>query len=141
MVRAVKEERKMDLIPEIIHKLENNRAAQMGVLKNVRNEIFSNAKIKKILEEIIGTIISSDIDTFNKGIEEFAKVTKKIKSTYPEKTDEYIERCKTYDYNAYLDRLKILFSSRNGLNENASSEIRENIIDNQIQQYSKEIDL
>ena len=129
------------MIPEIIHKLENNRAAQMGVLKNVRNEIFSNAKIKKILEEIIGTIISSDIDTFNKGIEEFAKVTKKIKSTYPEKTDEYIERCKTYDYNAYLDRLKILFSSRNGLNENASSEIRENIIDNQIQQYSKEIDL
>ena len=98
-------------------------------------------EVEKLLEEIMGTIMTSDIDTFNKGIEEFAKVTKKIKSTYPEKTDEYIERCKTYDYNAYLDRLKILFSSRNGLNENASSEIRENIIDNQIQQYSKEIDL
>ena len=36
------------LIPEIIQKLENNRAAQLGVLKGVRNEIFSNEKVKKM---------------------------------------------------------------------------------------------
>ena len=125
MVRVVKEERRMDLIPKIIYKLENNRAAQIGVLKDVRNEIFSDAKVKKILEEIMGTIMTSDINTFNQGIEAFAKVTKKIKSTYSEKSDEYIERCKTYDYDGYLERLKILFSFRNGLN--GDSGIREKI--------------
>lgn len=140
MVQAVKEEKRMNLIPEIIHKLENNRAAQTGVLQDVRNKIFSNSKVKKILEEIIGTIISSDIDTFNQGIEEFVKVTKEIKSAYLEKSDgEYIERCKTYDYDEYLERLKILFSSRNGLN--GVSEIREKSIDNQLQQNGQEIEL
>ena len=140
MARAVKEERRMDLIPEIIHKLENNRAAQMGVLQDVRNEIFSDAKVKKILEEIMGTIIYSDINTFNQGIEEFAKVTKKIKSAYSEKSDnEYIERCKTYDYDGYLERLKILFSSRNGLN--GGSGIHEKTIDNQLRLNGQEIEL
>lgn len=140
MVQAVKEEKRMNLIPEIIHKLENNRAAQTGVLQDVRNKIFSNSKVKKILEEIIGRIISSDIDTFNQGIEEFVKVTKEIKSAYLEKSDgEYIERCKTYDYDEYLERLKILFSSRNGLN--GVSEIREKSIDNQLQQNGQEIEL
>lgn len=80
----MKEEKRMDLIPEIIHKLENNRGVQMGVLEDVRNEIFSDEKVKKLLEEIMGTIMTSDIDTFNQGIEEFAKVTKKIKITYSE---------------------------------------------------------
>ena len=140
MVRAVKEEKRMDLIPGIIHKLENNRAAQMGVLQDVRNEIFSDAKVKKLLEEIMGTIMTSDIDTFNQGIEEFAKVTKKIKSAYSEKSDdEYIERCKTYDYDGYLERLKILFSSRNGLNGNSG--IREKTIDNQLQRNGQEMEL
>lgn len=141
MARAVREERRMDLIPEIIHKIENNRAAQMGVLQDVRNEIFSNAKVKKILEEIMGIIMTSDIDTFNQGIEEFAKVTKKIKFSYSEKSNdnEYIERCKTYDYDGYLERLKILFSSRNGLNENSG--IRAKTIDNQLQPNDEEIEL
>lgn len=140
MVRAVKEEKRMDLIPGIIHKLENNRAAQMGVLQDVRNEIFSDAKVKKLLEEIMETIMTSDIDTFNQGIEEFAKVTKKIKSAYSEKSDdEYIERCKTYDYDGYLERLKILFSSRNGLNGNSG--IREKTIDNQLQRNGQEMEL
>ena len=127
MVKTVKEEKRMDLIPEIIHKIENNRAAQMGLLKNVRNEIFSEVKEKKLLEEVIGTIITSDIN--------------KIKSSYPEKSDEYLERCKTYDYDDYLDRLKVLFSSRNGLNGDDSSGIRENAIVNQLEQNGKEIDL
>lgn len=141
MVRTVKEEKRMDLIPEIIHKLENNRAAQMGILKNVRNEIFSDANVKKILEEIMGTIITSDINTFNQGIEEFVNVTKKIKSSYSEKSNDYIEWCKTYDYDGYLERLKILFSSRNGLNGNGSSGIKEKLIDNQLQQNGEDIDL
>lgn len=141
MVRTVKEERRMDLIPEIIHKIENNRVAQMGLLKDVRNEIFSDAKVKKLLEEIMGTIITSDISTFNQGIEEFANVTKKIKCSYLEKSDEYLEKCKTYDYDGYLDRLKVLFSSRNGLNGYSSSETKEKTIDNQLEQSSEKIDL
>lgn len=79
MVKCVKEERRMDLIPDIIHKIENNRASQTGVLKNTRNEIFSNKNVKKMLEEIMGTIITSDIKTFNQGTEEFAKITKELK--------------------------------------------------------------
>lgn len=130
MVRAVKEEKRMDLIPEIIYKIENNRATT-GILKDVRNEIFSNTMVKKLLEEIMGTIITSDISAFNRGIEEFANVTKRIKGFYAEKSDEYLEECKTYDYDAYLNRLKVLFSSRNGLNGDSSSGIREKIINNQ----------
>lgn len=144
MVRTVKEEKRMDLIPEIIHKLENNRAAQMGVLKDVRNEFFSDLKVKKLLEEIMGTIITSDINTFNQGIEEFAKVTKTIKSFYSEQSDENLEsldKCKTYNYDEYLDRLKILFSSRNGLNGDGSSGTREKTIYSQLQQNCGEIDL
>lgn len=131
MVRVVREEKRMDLIPEIIHKIENNRAATGIILKDVRNKIFSNTTVKKLLEEIMGTIINSDISTFNQGIEEFAKVTKKIKSFYAERSDECLEECKTYDYDAYLNRLKVLFSSRNGLNGTGSSGIRERTIDNQ----------
>lgn len=139
MVKTVKEERRMDLIPEIIHKLENNRAVQRGILENVRNEIFSDAKVKKLLEEIMGTIMTSDIDTFNQGIEEFAKVTEKIKGYYLERYDyTYDQRCKTYDYDGYLERLKILFSSRNGLN--GKSGRSENTIDNQLQRDGQEIE-
>ena len=130
MVRTVKEEGRMDLIPDIIHKIENNRAAQMGVLKDIRNEIFSDLSVKKLLEEIMGTIITSDINTFNQGIEEFARVTKKIKSTYSQSSNMGLDKCKTYDYDGYLERLKVLFSSRNGLNEDSSSEIKEKTIDN-----------
>lgn len=137
MVKNVKEEKRMDLIPEIIHKIENNRAARV----DVGNEIFSEVKIKKFLEEIIGTIITSDINTFNQGIEEFARVTKKIKSFYSEKSIENLEEYKTYDYDDYLDRLKVLFSSRNGLNGDDSLGIRENAIVNQLEQNGKEIDL
>ena len=140
MVRSVKEEKRMDLIPEIIHKLENNRAAQFGELQDVRNEIFSDAKIEKLLKEIMGTIITSNIDTFNQGIEEFAKVTKEIKNAYSERFDGLTyEKCKTYDYDNYLERLKILFSSRNDFNGNSG--IREKTIDNQLQKNSEEVEL
>lgn len=141
MVRTVKEEGRMDLIPDIIHKIENNRAAQMGVLKDIRNEIFSDESVKKLLEEIMGTIITSDINTFNQGIEEFARVTKKIKSTYAQNSDIDLDKCKTYDYDGYLERLKVLFSSRNGLNGDSSSEIKEKTIDNQLEQESGDIEL
>ena len=141
MVRTVKEERRMDLIPDIIHKIENNRAAQMGVLKDIRNEIFSDASVKKLLEEIMGTIITSDINTFNQGIEEFTRITKKIKSTYSQNSDLDFEKCKTYDYDGYLDRLKVLFSSRNGLNGESNSGIKEKTIDNQLNPNAEEIEL
>lgn len=141
MVRTVKEERRMDLIPDIIHKIENNRAAQMGVLKDIRNEIFSDASVKKLLEEVMGTIITSDINTFNQGIEEFTRITKKIKSTYAQNSDLDFEKCKTYDYDGYLDRLKVLFSSRNGLNGESNSGIKEKTIDNQLNPNDEEIEL
>ena len=141
MVRTVKEERRMDLIPDIIHKIENNRAAQMGVLKDIRNEIFSDASVKKLLEEIMGTIITSDVNTFNQGIEEFTRITKKIKSTYSQNSDLDFEKCKTYDYDGYLDRLKVLFSSRNGLNGESNSGIKEKTIDNQLNPNDEEIEL
>ncbi len=124
MVRAIKEEHRMDLIPDIIHKIENNRAAQIGKLKNVRNQIFSDPAIKKWLEEIIGTIITSDIDTFNQGIEEFVKVTKDLKKVYSEHTGTFLKECQTYNYDNYIDRLKILYSSRNGLNSGLETRLQ-----------------
>lgn len=127
MVKAVKEEHRVDLIPNIIHKIENNRAAQMGELQQVRNQIFSNQAIKKLLEEIIGTIITSDIDTFNQGIESFVRVTKDLKKVYSENIDTStsMEKCKTYNYDEYMNRLKILYSSRNGLNGSLETGMQE----------------
>lgn len=125
MIKAIKEEHRIDLIPNIIHKIENNRAAQRGKLKDVRNQLFSNQVIKRWLEEIIGTIINSDIDTFNQGIEEFVKVTKDLKKVYSEHTDTALEECKTYNYDDYINRLKILYSSRNGLNNGLVTRLQE----------------
>lgn len=112
MVRQVKEEKKMKLIPDIIHKIENNRAAQMGVLVNVRNRVFSNENVSELLETIIGSIITADADSFYKGIEEFEKVTKEVKSVYNRKLITNKEKFQTYDYDAYLERMRILRSTR-----------------------------
>ena len=113
MVRKVKEEKRMDLIPEIIHKIENNRAAQTGVVGKVRNEIFSDKNIAAFLENIIGSIITSDTNTFNQGLDAFEKVTNEIKDYYSrEDKDRNLEKCKTYDYDAYLKRVDILRSTR-----------------------------
>lgn len=140
MVRTIKEEKRMDLIPEIIYKIENNRAAQSGILKDVRNEIFSETEVNKLLEGIMGTIITSDISTFNQGVEEFTIVTKTIKSFYEKRAYEGFEKCKTYDYDVYLDRLKVLFSSRNGLNGDSFSKVREKVIDSKLEQNYEETD-
>lgn len=141
MVKAVKEEHRIDLIPNIIHKIENNRGAQMGELKNVRNQIFSDQAIKKLLEEIIGTIITSDIDTFNQGIENFVRVTKDLKKVYSESidtSDTIMEKCKTYNYDEYINRLKILYGSRNGLNGGLKTEIQEKCNVQQRDNHDKE---
>lgn len=137
MVKSVKEEGKMDLIPEIIHKIENNRGAKGVILEDIRNEVFSETKIKKILEEIVGAIITSDTTTFNQGIEEFVKVTRKIKKIYSEKSDDILESYKTYDYDKYLDRLKTLFTSRNGLNGDETIGTQEAIF--KAKEYNNEI--
>ena len=113
MVRKVKEEKRMDLIPEIIHKIENNRAAQTGVVGKVRNEIFSDKNIAAFLENIIGSIITSDTNTFNQGLDAFEKVTNEIKDHYSrEDKDRNLEKCKTYDYDAYLQRINVLRGTR-----------------------------
>ncbi len=125
MIKRVKEEKKMDLIPEIIHKIENNRACPRGVLKKIRNELFSNEKINLWLEEIIGAIITSNIDDFNKGIEKFIQVTNEVKSYYEGESFD-VDECKTYDYDEYLDRLNVLFNSRN---ESSGNQVREKVIE------------
>lgn len=122
MVKLIKEEKRMDLIPDVIHKIENNRAAQVGICKNIGNNIFSEDVVKNQLEEIISAIITSEKNIFNKGIEEFVNVTKDIKNVYKEIYNVGLEECKTYNYDEYLERLKILFSTRNGLNENPLKE-------------------
>ena len=138
MVRTLKEEHAVDLIPNIIHKIENNRAAQMGKLKDIRNQIFSDQAIKKWLEEIIGTLITSDIKTFNQGIEKFVKATEDLQKIYSEHIDTTLEACQTYNYDDYINRLKILYNSRNGLNENTYS-VSEKNIENQMENTEKEI--
>ena len=141
MCRAVKEEKRMDLIPSILHKIENNRAAQRGELRDIRNKIFSDQSIKKCLEEIIGSIITSDIGTFNQGIEEFVSTTKKLKNTYLQNSDtSTLEECKTFNYDDYINRLKILYSSRNGLNGDNSVEAERKTKNKQLEQHNQELE-
>lgn len=129
MTRLVKEENRMDLIPEILQKIENNRSAQQGGLKNIRNEIFSIKNINQCLEQIIGKIIISNSETANKGIEEFVRTTRRIKQVYQERESSMVEECKTYNYDEYIGRLKTLYISKNGLDENENARSKENIID------------
>ena len=104
----------MDLIPEVIHKLENNRG--YDGLADINRNVFSDKKIKDSLEQIIGTIITSDTDTFNMGIEQFVSVTKEIVKNHDEHlSSDYNKEFKTYDYRKYMERLKVLFGSQNGI--------------------------
>ena len=136
MVRLVKEEGRMDLIPQILHKIENNKSAQQGSLKNIRNKIFSEKNVNDLLEQIIGKIIISDTDTSNRGIEEFVKTIKCIKHVYEEQGDTYTKECKSFNYDKYLERLKMLYTTRNGLDENGHIRGMERT-DNNITQQKK----
>lgn len=138
MVKQVKDEKRMDLIPQIIHKMENNVAAQMGLFRTVRNEIFSRQNVKRLLDEIVGAIITSPKDEFNYGIEQFVKTTREIQRTYEEQNDLSLEECQSYDYNAYMSRLKTLYSSRNGLNGSGTAEVRTQDVILETQQDSRE---
>lgn len=140
MVRLVKEEGRMDLIPQILHKIENNKSAQQGSLKNIRNKIFSEKNVNDLLEQIIGKIIISDTDTSNRGIEEFVKTIKSIKHIYEEQGDTYIKDCKSFNYDKYLERLKMLYTTRNGLDENGHIRGMERIDNNITQQKKNEQD-
>ena len=114
MLDRFKTEKDIKLIPEIIHKIENNRSAQLGTLKNVRNEIFSNRTVEKILNDIIGTLITSDIKTFNQGIIEIKNVMQNQKDIYDSKDPSTIlDDCQSYDYDKYLEKIKTLYYSRN----------------------------
>lgn len=118
MITIIKESKRMDLIPEVIHKLENNRG--YDGLADINRNVFSDKKVKDSLEQIIGTIITSDTDTFNMGIEKFVNVTKEIVKNYDEHsssedTFDHNKRYKTFNYKGYMERLKVLFGSRNGL--------------------------
>ena len=116
----------MDLIPDVIHKIENNRG-YVG-LSNINRNVFSDKKIKDSLEQIIGAIITSDTGTFNKGIEQFVSVTKEIEKNHDEhSSSDYNNEFKTYDYRKYMERLKVLFGSRNGIfksNEKESNVVK-----------------
>lgn len=136
MVRLVKEEGRMDLIPQILHKIENNKSAQIGELKGIRNKIFSEKNVNDLLEQVVGKIIISDTATSNRGIEEFVKTIKSIKHVYEEQGDTYIKECKSFNYDKYLERLKMLYTTRNGLDENGHIRGKERI-DNDIAQQKK----
>ena len=130
MIKIIKEQKRMDLIPEVIHKFENNRG-YAGLLDINRN-VFSDKKIKDSLEQIIGTIITSDTNTFNIGIEEFVSATKEIVRNYDERSSsedksDHNGEFKTYDYRKYMERLKALFGSQNGIfksNEKESNGVK-----------------
>lgn len=129
MITLIKEQKRMDLIPEVIHKLENNRG--YDGLADINRNVFSDKKIKDSLEQIIGTIITSDTDTFNMGIEKFVNVTKEIVKNYDEHsssedTFDHNKKYKTFNYKGYMERLKVLFGSRNGLFK--SSEKESNVV-------------
>ena len=82
-----------------------------------------------------------DIDTFNQGIKEFVDTTRKIKNTYLQNSvidASTEEECKSYNYDNYLNRLKILYSTRNGLNVDKSIEAEEKI---NSKQYNQERDI
>lgn len=118
MITIIKESKRMDLIPEVIHKLENNRG--YDGLADINRNVFSDKKVEDSLEQIIGTIITSDTDTFNMGIEKFVNVTKEIVKNYDEHsssedTFDHNKKYKTFNYKGYMERLKVLFGSRNGL--------------------------
>ena len=63
----------------------------------------------------------------------FAKITKVLKKLYEKNSDRNLEVCKTYDYDVYLERLKTLYSSRNGLNGNGFSNTKEKSIDSNVE--------
>lgn len=130
MLNLVKEQNRMDLIPEILQKIENNRISTLGELKEIRKEIFSEKIVNETLEEIISKIKFSDIENFNMGIHEFVKATNKIKQVYKEQDDFRGEECKTYNYDEYIDRLKTLYTARNGLDEDGNVRKKETIISN-----------
>ena len=118
MINLIKEQKQMDLIPEVIHKMENNRG--ISDFSNIRKEIFSDDRIKDSVEQIMGTIITSNTQIANQEIEGFVKVTKEIMQNYKEHTLEsetYVndQKYKTYNYQEYLDRLKVLFGVKNNL--------------------------
>lgn len=126
MITIIKEQKRMDLIPEVIHKLENNRG--YDGLADINRNVFSDKKIKDSLEQIIGTIIISDTDTFNMGIEKFVNVTKEIVRNYDEHsssedTFDHNKKYKTFNYKGYMERLKVLFGSRNGIFKSSEKEL------------------
>lgn len=126
MITLIKEQKRMDLIPEVIHKLENNRG--YDGLADINRNVFSDKKIKDSLEQIIGTIITSDTDTFNMGIEKFVNVTKEIVKNYDEHslsedTFDHNKKYKTFNYKGYMERLKVLFGSRNGIFKSSEKEL------------------
>lgn len=126
MITLIKKQKQMDLIPDVIHKIENNRG-YVG-LSNINRNVFYDKKIKDSLEQIIGAIITSDTGTFNKGIEQFVSVTKEIEKNHDEhSSSDYNNEFKTYDYRKYMERLKVLFGSRNGIfksNEKESNVVK-----------------
>lgn len=49
---------------------------------------------------------------------------------YHEQGDFRGEECKTYNYDEYIDRMKALYTARNGLDEDGNVRKKENIISN-----------
>lgn len=113
MVELVKKDYRIDLIPTILQKIENNKAAQLGEpeITRIRDKIFSDKTIKSILNQIIQAINDSSKEKANEGIEAFVKQTKKFQKIYQE--NKYANNCKTYNYDEYIAKLKTLYMTKN----------------------------
>ena len=72
--------------------------------------------------------MTSSTQIANQGIEEFVKVTKGIMQNYKEHLKNSNKEYETYDYQGYIERLKVLFGLRNGLfNTNEKKQNNENL--------------
>ena len=63
-----------------------------------------------------------------------------MKKVYSEHTDTSLEKCKTYNYDDYINRLKILYNSRNGLNGGSETGIQEKCNVQQMAKNDNEIE-
>lgn len=114
MLTEFQKTKQTDLIPRIIHKIENNTQSRLGIATKQNKKFFNNDEMKKCLETIIYTLENSDTDTFNSGMDEIINVSKELNLLYEDDDLEYSKN-QTYDYNSYIQRCEILKKTRKSL--------------------------
>ncbi len=164
MLKEFQETKQIDLIRKIVFKFENNRGGSSlgGATKEIKNT-FSKERMVECLESIIHTLENSDMNTFNKGMDELICVSKELEELYHSLwnsneeviveenfENEYNHDSKkahigqknlyseyqTYNYNHYIQRCEILKRTRNSFSE-SKEKMSEKIKDNQKESEEK----